>query len=77
MGDWHENGNFCGTTHCRAGWVTHLAGEEGKALEDRFNVELAAMMIYRESGSPISPARFYDSNGDALEDMRKRAEAAQ
>jgi len=73
MSDWHRNGH-CGTTHCRAGWVTHLAGEAGRALEEHFNTELAAMLIYRESGSPINPARFYDSNEDALADMRRRAE---
>jgi hypothetical protein len=60
-------------THCRAGWVVTLAGEAGKALEQRFNTELAAMLIYRESGSPINPCRFYDGDEDALEDMRKRA----
>lgn len=68
MSSWH-----CGTTHCRAGWVVTLAGEPGKALEDRFNTELAAMLIYRESGSPINPGRFYDSNDAALADMAKRA----
>ena len=68
MGNWH-----CGTTHCRAGWVVTLAGEPGKTLEDRFNTELAAMLIYRESGSPINPGRFYDSNDAALADMAKRA----
>ena len=71
MGSWHT----CETTHCRAGWTVHLAGEAGYALEKRFNTELAAMMIYRESGSPINPYRFYDSNEAALEDMRKLAEA--
>ncbi len=69
MGNWHT----CETTHCRAGWVVHLAGEAGKDLETRFNTELAAMLIYRESGAPINPCRFYDSADDALEDMRKRA----
>jgi len=44
-------------------------------LEERFNTELAAMLIYRESGYPINPCRFYDSDADALEDMRKLAEA--
>ena len=28
MSAWHT----CDTTHCRAGWVVHLAGEAGKAL---------------------------------------------
>ena len=69
MNCWHT----CETTHCRAGWVVTLAGEEGKALETRFGTALAAQLIYRESGSPISPVRFYDSGADALEDMRKRA----
>ena len=64
----------CKTTHCRAGWVVELAGEAGKALESRFNWELAAMLIYRESGSPINPARFYDSNEDALADMKRLAD---
>ena len=69
MSMWH-----CGTTHCRAGWVVTLAGDEGKALEAFYNTELAAMLIYRESGSPINPARFYDSNDDALADMKRLAE---
>ena len=68
-------GASCGTTRCRGGWVCSLAGEAGKALEERFNTELAAMLIYRESGYPINPCRFYDSDADALEDMRKLAEA--
>ena len=72
MGQWH-----CGTTHCRAGWVVTLAGEEGAALEKYHNTELAAMLIYRESGSPINPARFNDSNEDALADMKKRAEKSE
>jgi hypothetical protein len=69
MSDWHT----CGTTHCRAGWVVHLAGEEGKKLESFFNAELAAMLIYRESGSPINPARFYDNNEEAMADIKARA----
>jgi hypothetical protein len=48
-----------------------LAGEAGKALESRFNWELAAMLIYRESDSPINPARFYDSNAEAMADMKR------
>jgi hypothetical protein len=70
MGNWHT----CGTTHCRGGWVTTLAGPEGKALEDFHNPELAAMLIYYESGYHINPARFYDSNKAALADMKRLAE---
>src|SRR5690348_5739922 len=70
MANWHT----CETTHCRAGWVVHLAGEPGKKLEQFFNTELAAMKIYAASGYKINPSRFYDSNEDALEDMRRLAE---
>jgi hypothetical protein len=69
MATWHT----CQTTHCRAGWVVTLAGPAGKALEDFHNTELAAMLIYRESGYLINPARFYDSNAAAMEDMRRLA----
>ena len=60
--------------HCRAGMVVHKAGDAGYALESFYNTELAAMLIYRASGYEINPCRFYDSNVDALEDMRKLAE---
>ena len=73
MGTWHT----CEKTHCRAGWIVTLAGESGRELQLRFNTELAAMLIYREStGKRISPVRFYDSNEDALADMKRCAETA-
>ena len=70
-----ENWHTCETTHCRAGWVVTLAGEAGKALESFHSTELAAMLIYRES-SPhrVNPGRFYDSNEDAMADMKRMAE---
>jgi hypothetical protein len=71
MGQWHS----CSTTHCRAGWVVHLAGEAGYALERFHNAGLAAQLIYRASGYDINPARFYDSPDDALADMKALAEA--
>ena len=73
MGAWH----MCETTHCRAGWVIQLGGEQGKALERFFDTPLAAMKIYDAScpGYKINPVRFHDSDEDALEDMRKLAEA--
>jgi hypothetical protein len=74
MSTWHDE-RSCGTAHCRAGWVVHLAGEAGYALE-KFHRDtgLAALLIYKASGSPINPCRFYDSNEDALADMKARAE---
>ena len=69
MSDWHT----CSTTHCRAGWVVHLAGEAGYALERFHNTALAAQLIYKASGYEISPVKFYGNNDDALADMRKLA----
>ena len=69
MSLWHT----CETTHCRGGWVVALAGDAGKALEMFHGTLLAAQLIYRESGYPINPSRFFDSNAAALEDMRKLA----
>ena len=71
MSTWHS----CGTTHCRAGWVVHLAGDAGYALEAWHDTALAAQLIYRESGYEINPCRFFDNNEDAMADMEKLANA--
>lgn len=73
MSDWHT----CETTHCRAGWVVHLAGKEGYALEESTNTCFAAMQIYKASGYQINPCRFYDSKINALADMKRLAELEQ
>ena len=73
MGNWHT----CNTTHCRAGWVVHLAGEAGYALERFHDTALAAQLIYRESGYQINPCRFYDGNIEAMADMKRLAEIGQ
>jgi hypothetical protein len=74
MGDWH-NGNFCGTTHCRAGWVTHLAGEGGRALDWAMGTPAAAALIYMASDPTLERIPdFYCSNEQALEDMKRLAE---
>ncbi len=71
MRDWHS----CENTHCRAGWVVTLAGEAGRALENFYNTELAAMLIYDASSSiPVHPARFYDNHATALADMKRLAD---
>ncbi len=72
MGDVHT----CDNTHCRGGWINTLAGPAGKALEDFYNWELAAMLIYDASDPAfkINPARFYDNNIDALTDMKRLAD---
>lgn len=71
MSDWHA----CGTSHCRAGWIVHLAGKAGYALEEFVgDPALAALIIYRESGYNIDPNRFFDSNDEARADMKRLAE---
>ncbi len=70
MGDWHS----CKTTHCRAGWIVHLAGEAGYALERFHNTALAAQLIYRESGFHINPCRFFDGSDAAMADIVACAE---
>jgi hypothetical protein len=71
MTDWHT----CDTTHCRAGWAVHLAGEAGAKLERQTSTLFAAMQIFKVS-SPIqvSPPRFFESNEVALADMKRCAE---
>lgn len=71
MCNWHT----CETTHCRAGWVVHLAGDAGRKLEEHTSTLFAAIQIYKES-SPIrvSPSRFFESDELALEDMKNCAE---
>lgn len=72
MYEWHT----CDTTHCRAGWVVHLAGEAGYALEHRFGTSAAALLIYRASDpeTAIFPWMFLVHEEDALADMRACAE---
>jgi hypothetical protein len=71
MADWHT----CDTTHCRAGWIVHLAGEQGYELEKKTSTQFAAMQIYKAS-SPIrvSPVRFFETNEIAMEDIKRCAE---
>jgi hypothetical protein len=74
MDYWHGL-PFCDTSHCRAGWVVTLAGEEGQALENLVDdTAHAALLIYAASGYEIDDDRFYDWNEDALADMKRLAE---
>jgi len=71
METWHT----CETTHCRAGWVVQLAGEEGKKLESQTSTLFAAQQIYYKSCPSINvnPTRFYESNEIALKDIERCA----
>jgi hypothetical protein len=71
MGSWHT----CDTTHCRAGWVVHLAGEAGRKLEDHTSTQFAAMQIYKASSDiRVSPPRFFETNEVAMADIKRCAE---
>ena len=70
MSEWHK----CNTTHCRAGWIVHLAGENGYELERLTSTPFAAMQIAKASGNPIFPVRFYDDDKAALLDMKRMAD---
>jgi hypothetical protein len=73
MGDWHT----CDTTHCRAGWVVALAGEEGQKLEDEIGTAGAATLIYLASDPKLDRfPNFYTNNAEALADMKRLAEQA-
>lgn len=67
MSQWHG----CKTTHCRAGWAIHLAGEAGYALEREHGSQRAGAMIYRASTGRVP--HFFASNERALEDIRQCA----
>jgi hypothetical protein len=71
MGSWHS----CETTHCRAGWVVHLAGKEGYELERKTSTAFAAMQIYDKSSEiKVSTTRFYEDNKKAMDDIKRCAE---
>ena len=69
MCNWH-----CGSSHCRAGWVVHLAGDAGYELEHVVGTPLAAMLIYRVSGYECGIPHFFMSNEKALADLKRLAE---
>jgi len=76
MSAWHgPRDEWCGTTHCRAGWAVHLAGEKGKKLQDRVGPHLAGLLIYRASRPGMPTPWFFASDENTLADLRRCAEA--
>ena len=75
MGSWHQDG-YCGTTHCRAGWVCVLAGPGGKVLEGVYGAAAAAALIYQASDPKLERVpSWYATNSEARDDMKRLAEA--
>ncbi len=75
MSDWHTK-HGCKTAHCRAGWVTTLAGDEGARLEAKIGPSGAAALIYLASDPTLGRVPdFFCGNTAALADMKRLAEA--
>ena len=75
MSSWHRNG-YCGSTHCRAGWVVVKAGEGGRVLEGVYGTGTAAALIYAASDPAMEKVpNWTASNADAMADMKRLAEA--
>ena len=72
MQAWHT----CDTTHCRAGWAIHLAGDAGYALEKRYGPDAAGALIYAASrpGKPVPD--FYCEDDAAMADIEACAVAS-
>lgn len=70
MGHWHT----CETTHCRAGWAIHFAGEAGKKLENAYGSAAAGSLLYAKAYPKMRIPNFYTDNETALADIRARAE---
>jgi hypothetical protein len=66
MAYWHT----CETTHCIAGWAIHLAGEEGKALADKFNPHIAGLSLL----GPEAALHFYDIDETATAWLKSKLE---
>ena len=72
MSGWHT----CATTHCRAGWAIHLAGERGYALEKKVGSWLAGASIYVKSTGRTVVPDFFATTDVAREDIERCARGA-
>lgn len=78
MGSWHGDEkcnaeNWCGTTHCRAGFAICLAGEPGFALRNKYGNEVAGRIIYAASRPDLPLPNFHATDRAALADLRAAA----
>jgi hypothetical protein len=80
MSSWHSkdallDGTYsCGTTHCIAGWVVVVAGDQGRELERVLTEDTAAAadLICQQSTLGEIP-NFYAGRDAALKQLRKFA----
>jgi hypothetical protein len=78
MGRWHgeDKAPACKTTHCRAGWAIHLAGEFGRAMEWALGAPVAGALLYARAYPDLPIPNFYATNEDAIADIKSRAALA-
>jgi len=69
MGMWHT----CETTHCRAGWAIHIAGEFGCGLEWSVGSAAAGALLFAVAYPDQRVPDFYADNEAALEDIKRCA----
>jgi hypothetical protein len=69
MNAWHK----CETTHCRAGWAVHLAGDAGHALEQQYGTSVAGALIYAASRPDKPVPNWHVTNEEAMADLIKCA----
>lgn len=72
MFTWHT----CDTTHCRAGWAIHLAGEEGYALERKYGPNVAGALITINSCPELNGQvpNWFATDKEARTDIARLAE---
>ena len=79
MRSWHgdeEKANeaeWCGTTHCRAGYAICMAGKAGFDLEKKYGPSTAGMLLYMKSTPDAPIPNFYTDNETAMADIKARA----
>jgi uncharacterized protein YjbI with pentapeptide repeats len=75
MSTWHgtiTDGHACTTTHCRAGFAIHFAGDAGRVLEGALGPAVAGALISLASCPQLAGKvpDFYADNETALADIR-------
>lgn len=69
---WHSN---CGTKHCWGGWIVTIAGDEGKALEEKTSTSVAASAILLATYPDMERLPdFFANDKTALAEMKRLAE---
>ena len=78
MSTWHgekvTEDNWCGTSHCRAGYAVCLAGKAGFELERKYGTETAGKIIYAVSRPDKPLPDFFGSDSATMADLEANAE---